>query len=79
MIMIREEHLVPSIGKRYTGTCILHMILYLSVDTVSLPTWSAEQKNKMFSGVRSAIFLFQRNAQFSESIRFQKVLQFPEI
>ena len=31
------------------GMCILHMILYLSIDTVSLLTCLAEQKNKMFA------------------------------
>ena len=70
-------------GKRYTGTCILHMILYLSIDTVSLPTWSAEQKNKVFSGVRSAIFLFQSGLSkgmhnFLKVSDFRKCSSFPK-
>ena len=72
-----------ALGKRYMGTCILHMILYLSVDTVSLPTWSAEQKNKVFSGVRSAIFLFQSGLSegmhnFLKVSDFRKCSSFPK-
>ena len=58
MIMIHQEHVIPSIGEKIHRYVQRHISLYLSVNTVSVGTCSFEQKCKISDLIKvdSAIF-----------------------
>ena len=78
MIMICEEHLVPSIGEKIDGTCILHMILYLSVDTVSRQHGQLNRKTKCFQEFALPFSYSKGMHNFLKVSNFRKCSSFPK-